>query len=441
MALRRFCFTPMFMRAGLAVSLLLSLAWPVATQSAIDPAISSKVLAAVSEERLASIVRKLESFGTRHTLSKADDPSTGIGAARQWIHDELQRSNPKLQVSFETHQVPKGRRITADVELRNVVAVLPGRSPRRIYLTAHYDSLTLQRRGTPADPNIAAPGANDDGSGTALVMEAARVLAASGLEFDATLVFALFAGEEQGLIGARLHAKNAAAEKVPIDAFLNNDIVGNIEAGDGTTDTSSVRVFAGDPADSPARALARYIKRNAARYFPSHRVRLMARSDRFGRGGDHLPFWQLGFAAVRLNESRENYARQHTPEDRAEFVSPPYLAQNTRVNLAAAASLALAPPAPNVFDTRGPRIRRGGQRYDAQLEWAPSSGATTYRIFWRESWSNDWQHEKDVGPVTAFILPKISIDEHVFGVAAIGPYGHESLVSAYVTPQRQSNQN
>ena len=426
----------LFTRPAIVLGFLVLLTAPAPTQQVSDPAIAA-LLEEVSEDRLLSIVRKLESFGTRNTFSKTDDPATGIGAARRWIHDELQRPSPKLQVSFDTHHVPKGGRIAADVELRNVIALLPGRSPRRIYLTAHYDSLNLQRRGAAVDANIAAPGANDDGSGTAVVMEAARVLAASGIDFDATFVFALFAGEEQGLVGATRHARQAAAAKLPIDALLNNDIVGNIQGGDGTTDASSVRIFAGDPADSPARQLARYVRRTAARYVPSHRVRLMARSDRFGRGGDHLPFWELGLAAIRVNESRENYARQHTIEDRAEFVSAPYLARNTRVNLAAAASLALAPPAPNILDSRGPRIRRGGRRYDAQLEWAPSPGAATYRLFWRESWSNDWQHEKDVGPTTAFILPKLSIDEYVFGVAAVGKGGHESLVSAYVMRERE----
>ena len=167
-----------------------------------------------------------------------------------------------------------------------------------------------------------APGVNDDGSGTALTMELARVFAQSGLEFEATLVFIALAGEEQGLVGARLHAQRAAAEKWPIDAVLNNDIVGNERGGQGQVDSVSVRVFSEGPEDSPSRQLARHVRRQAARYVPAHAVRLIARHDRFGRGGDHTAFNQQGFAAVRFTESKENYARQHTVEDTFEGVSP-----------------------------------------------------------------------------------------------------------------------
>lgn len=404
-----------------------------------DPRIR-QIVESVSEERLRALVEKLSSFETRHTLSSADSPNRGVGAARQWIHDELRSYSPRLQVSFDPYVVPPRGRITRQVELRNVVAILPGRSPRRIYVGGHYD--TLARRATgelfgPGDDDHAAPGANDDGSGTALTMELARVFAQSGIEFDATLVFILFAAEEQGLVGARLHAQKAREEGWRIDAVFNNDVVGNEVGGNGVVDGASVRVFSEGPEDSPSRQLARFIRRHAAVYVPGHKVRLIAREDRFGRGGDHTPFNQLGYAAVRFTESKENYARQHVAEDTPDGVSPTYLAKNARVNAAAVAVLALAPPAPEVTNERGqPMLGRGPSGYDAHLRWRPSPGAVGYRIFWREAWTPDWEHERYVRDVTEVVLPNLSIDDHVFGVAAVGPDGNESLVSAYVRPPR-----
>lgn len=430
------------MRYRLCLPLLLSTALPgaaVPPPGDVDPRVT-KLLEAISEDRLAAILRRLGEFGTRHTLSSTDTPGRGIAAAREWIFEEMRRSSARLQVSFDTYQVLKqGERIARDVELRNVMAVLPGRSPRRLYVGAHYDTVARQGGGgfdwTVTDNP--APGVDDDGSGTALVMELARVFGDSGIDFDATLIFIAFAGEEEGLVGATLHAGRAAAEKLPIEAVLNNDIVGNERGGDGTTDSTSVRVFSEGPEDSPSRQLARAVQRVAARYLPSHRVRLVARQDRFGRGGDHIPFNQRGFAAVRLTESRENYARQHTAEDTLEGVSPAYLARNARVNAAVLASLALAPPAPAVVDEKGsPLIGRGSRGYDALLRWRPSPAAVAYRVFWREAWDPDWRHEQTLGDVTEAVLPGVSIDDHVFGVAALGPGGHESLVSAYVNPPR-----
>jgi hypothetical protein len=442
----------------------LSLALPPQAQAqsaALDPAIQ-KILASVSEERLAELVKKLQSFETRHTLSAADSPVRGIGAARQWILDEMTRSSPRLQVSFDTYMLPKqGQRIPRDVELRNVMAVLPGKSPRRIYVSGHYDSLARRPRaatqqnssdnaeqrstssessGSSVDWAAAdnfAPGANDDGSGTALTMELARVFAASGLEFDATLVFIALAGEEEGLVGAKAHAQKAEADKLRIEAVFNNDIVGNPAGGNGIVDAETVRVFSEGPEDSPSRQLARFIRRSAARYLPSHQVKLIARHDRFGRGGDHTAFNQHGYAAVRFTESNEHYARQHTAEDTADGVSAVYLARNARVNAAGVAALALAPPAPVVTDERNrPTLDRRPSGYDARLRWQPSSGAAGYRVFWREAWTPDWQQELEVGDVTEFVMKDVSIDDYVFGVAAIGPRGHESLVSAYVNPPR-----
>ena len=414
------------------------------------------LISSVSEGRLESIVMKLASFGTRETLSDASSSSRGIGAARQWIFDELKRSSPKLEVSFDTYQIAPQGRITRAVELRNVIAVLPGRTARRVYVTGHYDSVNLGPGVSAAlasappgagaanpqslptfDHGAPAPGADDDASGVALTMELARVFANSGINFDATLVFACWAGEEQGLIGSSAHAQKLAAEKASVEAMLSNDIVGGIRGGNGVVDSASVRVYSLGPEDSMSRSLARYSKWAAGVYAPSHQVRLMAREDRFGRSSDHSSFTRAGYPAVVFRESKENLARQHSADDTPDGVNAAYLAQNARVNAAVAASLALAPPAPKVTDDRGqPLIGRDPSGYDASLRWAASLSAVRYRVYWRNAWSSDWQQNKVVGNVTHLILPSISIDDVVFGVAAIAPDGNESLISAYVSPER-----
>jgi hypothetical protein len=423
---------------------------------AADPRIQG-IIAAISETRLREIDARLVSFGTRNTLSTADSPERGIGAARQWIHDELRRSSPRLQVSFDTYRLDTQGRITRPVELRNVIAVLPGRTPRRIYLGAHYDSLNLGEgaqlasNARPADaaatPDLQqqaafdhdadAPGANDNGSGVALTMELARVFARSGVEFDATLVFVLWAGEEQGLLGSRAHVQALRTTQARVEAVFNNDIVGGIVGGSGIVDAQSVRVYSEGPEDSSSRALARFIERLGAIYVPSHRVRLMAREDRFSRGSDHSSFSNAGYAAVGFREARENFGRQHAATDTLDGVDFRYLAQNTRVNAAALASLALAPSAPGISDRQGrPLISRDPSGYDTTLRWAASPGAVAYRVVWRDTWSNDWQHAQLLGPVTRFTLADVSIDDFVFGVAAIGADGQESLTSAYVASRR-----
>ncbi len=429
---------------------------PAAAQapSDLDPQVV-KLLGQISEERLAATLKKLESFGTRSSLSSTDLPDRGIGAARQWIFDELKGYSPRLQVSYETFHVARQGRFTRDVEIRNIMAVLPGRSPRQVYISGHYDTTTVPggqgssnaagvRREPvtapdPSKPNdTPAPGVNDDGSGTALTMELARVFSQSGVQFDATLVFMCHVAEEQGLIGAFLHARKAAADHVRIDAVLNNDIVGNDRGGSGIVDGATIRLYSEGPEDSPSRELARFVRRWGARYVPSHKVRLMARPDRFGRGGDHTAYNQNGFAAVGFRESRENFARQHSPLDLFEGTSPAYLARNARVDAAAAATLALAPPAPVVDNERGqPTITRSPSGYDANLKWQASPGAAAYRVFWREAWGPDWQHEMLVGKVTDVVLPHMQIDDYVLGVAAVDAAGHESVVAPYVSPPRQ----
>jgi hypothetical protein len=424
------------------------------TPTDLDPRIVGLV-GQVSEARLVVLLKKLESFGTRNTLSSIDSPTRGIGAARQWIFDEMKSYSPRLQVAFDTYRIAKQGRITRDVEARNVMAILPGRTPRRIYISGHYDTIAIAggqsgsnagvrgRDGIvvtqPADPNAPndspAAGVNDDGSGTSLTMELARVFGQSGLDFDATLVFMCHVAEEQGLMGAKLHAQKAQKAHIPIEAVLNNDIVGN-----DRVDGASIRVYSEGPEDSPSRELARFVQRWGMRYVPSHTVRPMARPDRFSRGGDHSAYNQYGFAAVGFRESREDFTRQHDPRDTFDGLSPAYLAQNARVNAAVAATLAFAPPAPVAVNDRGQaNISRAPSGYDAHLGWTASPGATAYRIFWREAWGPDWQHELLVGNVTEVTLPNTLIDDLIFGVAAVDAAGHESLVTPYISPPRDSS--
>jgi hypothetical protein len=403
------------------------------------------------------LLTKLVSFGTRNTLSDQASATRGIGAARNWILEEMRRSSEKLRVNFDTHIIPPQGRITKQIDLRNVVAILPGRSPRRIYVSGHYDSLNIggQNRSNAATPgptpppatataptrddyDVEAPGANDDGSGTVLTMELARVFAESGIEFDATLVFITWAGEEQGLVGSRAHAMDLDAKKVPVEALFNNDIVGNSRGGNGFVDAESVRVYAIGPEDSPARSLARHIVKTAGIYVPSHRVRPMAREDRFGRGSDQSSFTAFGFPAIVFRESNENFEKQHGAADTLDGVDFGYLAQNARVNAAGMATLALAPPAPKVTNDRGANmLARDPTGYDAAMRWNASPGAVAYRVYWRDTWANDWQHSQTIGNVTQFTLKNVSIDDFVFGVSAIAADGQESLVSAYVSPVRR----
>jgi hypothetical protein len=415
----------------------------------VDPRIE-RLVNEISEERLRTLLTRLVSFGTRNTLSDTSSSVRGIGAARQWIVDELRRSSPRLIVSFDTFLLPAQGRLTRTTDLRNVLAVLPGRTPRRVYVSAHYDSLNTGQQGNPphrrastdppeADPQLGpqfnheadAPGADDNGSGTALTMELARIFAESGIEFDATLVFALWAGEEQGIFGSTAHARKLEEAKVVVDAVLNNDIVGNVRGGNGVVNATSVRVYSDGPEDSASRSLARYIARTAAVYVPAQRVRTLAREDRFNRG-DHTSFTRSGFPAVVFREAAEDLGRQHSQADTLDGVDVAYLSRNVRVNAAAAAALALAPPGPVLNGARGQRLlSREPSGYDASLRWQAVPGAVGYRVYWREAWNLDWQHQQSVGNVTHFVLPGVSIDDHVFGVAAIGAGGGESLVSSY----------
>lgn len=417
------------------------------------PAPVEELLAEVSEERLRQTVDRLAAFGTRHTLSETASETRGIGAARRWIHDELTSygESTRLEASFDRHvQPPDGRRIPEETEIVNVVATLPGTSPearsRRYYVIGHYDS----RASDVMDAEIDAPGANDDASGVALLMELARVMAQTPL--DATVVFMATAGEEQGLYGASLHAKVAREEGLDIRAVLSNDVVGDPSAPLGEARWDAVRVFSpalpaepspeelrriralGAEIDSPSRQLARYIHEVAAWHGTRIQPMLIFRADRFLRGGDHTAFTRLGFPAVRFTEVHENYARQHQDVrieggvqygDLPRFVEPEYLAEVTRLNGAALAHLASAPSTPEDV-----RIIVATLANDTTLRWSPSPEPDTegYEVVWRKTSAPFWEKARDVGNVTEATLP-LSKDNHYFGVRAYDGDGFRSPVA------------
>ena len=494
--------------AALAALLLLCAILTGAEEKALNPKIL-KVVDEVSEERIRAIIEKLVGFGTRNTMSNADDPVHGIGAARQWIFEQFRSYSPRLQVHYDKFRVKKqGQRIFKDVDLWNVIAVLPGTKipETRILVSGHYDSLNLGTRpaaqpagpgseGTIASPaaqmtpeqfeknaNLPAPGACDDGSGTAAVMELARVM--SQYEFDKTLVFAAFAGEEQGLVGSTLEAAKAKKENQVIEAVLNNDIIGTDHSGNGRFSNNSVSVYSDESMDSLPQQLSRYAKEIGERYIPGFQVETVFMQDRLGRGGDHTPFQLEGFAAVRISAPNEIYANQHHDTDTLENMSVPYTAKVAKFNAAVAASLALAPKPPVVMRAPGAGRGRnasagenaaGGQRggtqpqdgaaagstaaagrgaasgrrpapmiargsgYDAVLQWRPAGSDADiqgYSIVMRPTNAPYWQKEIYVGKVAQFTLKDVSIDDVKFGVKAIGNDGSESLVTAYVYPPR-----
>ena len=330
-----------------------------------DPAIQ-KMVGEISRDRIAATMQKLASFDTRGNFSDPEQKDRGIGAARRWIFDQFKSYSPSLDVSFDPYKVKKqGTRILRDVDVVNVVAVLPGTTQpeKRIIVGAHYDSLNIVRKadapevtpdgGEPAADDVIdfeksieapAPGVTDNAAGTALVLELARVM--SQYKFEKTIVFVTFAGEEIGLVGSSLYAAKAKEHKDQIEAVFNNDVVGVATAGDGHAENGLVHVFSEEPADSASRELARYIRETAQRYVPSFKAEPVFRQDRFSRGGDHSPFNANGFAAVRFTSAAENLGIQHSANDTFNKSSPEYTTFVARVNGAALASLALAPPPP-----------------------------------------------------------------------------------------------
>jgi acetylornithine deacetylase/succinyl-diaminopimelate desuccinylase-like protein len=435
---------------------------------AINPRVM-EVVNAVSEERIGETLNQLESFGTRNIFSSQDDPEHGIGAARKWIYEQFRSYSPRLEVSYDTYQVKKNKgRIVRDVELQNVVAVLPGtvNKDHHIIISGHYDSAVIARRpenatstdgaassgvGQPPiepisfDLESKAPGANDDGSGTAAVLEMARVM--SRYEWKNTVVFIAFTAEEEGLVGSTLYARRVHKENQVVDAVLNNDIIGGDVGGSGRKNNTSVALYSEEPADSLSRELARYVKQVCERYVPSMRVDLVFRQDRLGRGGDHSPFNQEGYAAVRFTAPEENYANQHSVTDTVANMSIPYTARAARVNAAALANLALAPKKPVVEEqvvrqgkpVTVTMLTRGKTRYDAQLRWKnenPEPDLAGYAIVERPTTSPFWEQEIFVGNVTEYLMKDVSIDDRIFGVKAIDKNGNASLVSVYVPRPR-----
>jgi Zn-dependent M28 family amino/carboxypeptidase len=437
-------------------AVLLGAAATAAAQAPLPPAANPRTTElprGVSAARLESDVRTLAGFGTRHTLSDTVSPTRGIGAARRWLFAEFQRISRDcggcLEVMYVGDLVPgsPGSRIPVDTRVVNVVAIQRGTTDpgRYVLVQGHYDS----RVTDPLDATSDAPGANDDASGTAAAVEAARVL--SKHRFDASIVYAALAGEEQGLNGGRILAAHARANGWRIAAVLNNDIVGNSRGIGGHADNTTVRVFApGIPSDAPAaelrrflvtggeldvpsRQLARYVHRTAERHLPDLEVRMIYRLDRYGRGGDHTPFFEAGFPAVRLTEMYEDYTRQHQDlrteggiayGDVPDAMDFPYLARITGLNVAAAASLAAAPAAPENVTVRGAVSANTTLRWDAVT--APDLAG--YRVYWRDPVSPTWDRSRWVGNVTEATLENVIIDNWFFGVAAVDREGNESLV-------------
>ncbi len=425
-------------------------------------ALISGIAGEVSAQRIEARIRKLASFGTRNSLSDAASETRGVGAARRWIKAELERCSKdaggRLAVAFDEHLIETGARVPRPTTFVNVVATLPGaqaESRERFYVVSgHYDSMP----SSPVDPDKDAPGANDDASGTAVSMELACVMAKH--RFDATLVFMAVAGEEQGLLGSAAWAKDAKAKGLDIAGMITNDIVGNTRGADGKVERGHVRLFAqgvpplktlpddvvaalrtGGENDLPARQLARFVKEAAERHVPSMKVDVVWRRDRYLRGGDHFPFLEAGYAALRFTEPAEDWRHQHQDVrvvdgvqygDLPEFVDFAYVADVARVNAAALAALALGPSVPRDVEMENIRLEA-----DTTLRWKgnPESDVAGYRIVWRATTAADWEHHRDVGDATRETLVGISKDNYQFGVQAYDRDGNLS-VAAYPRPYR-----
>ena len=444
------------MRMLLGVGML-AVSW---TCAAADEA--ARVVSEISQARIERTIQRLAAFGTRHTLSDTTSETRGIGAARRWIKAELEAcaKDTPLQVAFDEHDVGPGTRVPAPgARIVNVVATLPGsqaESRDRLYVVSgHYDSM----RSNVMDRDGDAPGANDDASGTAVSMELACVMARH--RFDATIVFMAVAGEEQGLLGSTGFAKAARAKGWNVAGMITNDIVGNSTAADGTRHADRLRLFAeGVPAresmapeiraqvatggenDLPTRQLARAVKAAADRYVQGFRVDVVYRRDRYLRGGDHIPFLEAGYPALRFTEAVENWHHQHQDVrseggiqygDLPEFVDFAYIANVARVNGAALASLALAPATPANVEMEALRLEA-----DTTLRWKANAepDLAGYRIVWRETTSPTWQHFRDVGNVTRYTVQGISKDDYLFGLQAVDRDGNVSP-AAYPKPYRR----
>ncbi|CAN5439760.1 M20/M25/M40 family metallo-hydrolase [soil metagenome] len=418
----------------------------------LSPEISN-ILKEISAKNIETTIRKLVSFGTRNTLSEQDNPTRGIGAARDYLFAEFQKISQNcggcLQVEKQTFLQSKATRVPEPTNLTNVVATLRGTSdPTRVYVVSgHYDSMC----SSPTDAKCDAPGANDDASGTAAAVEIARVM--SKRKFDATIVFMAVAGEEQGLLGATYFAKQAVEKKMDIEAMFTNDIIGGVKSFKNAADRNSVRVFAegvpsneteqeavlrrsvGGENDSPSRQLARFIKETADKYLKNFTVQMIYRRDRYLRGGDHIPFLERGFSAVRFTEPHEDYTHQHQNVrtenniqygDLPEFVDFGYVANVARVNAASLAALALAPAKPKNVGIVTARLTN-----DTDLKWDANIEADLagYEVIWRDTTSPVWTNSVFVGNVMTYTAKEMSKDNYFFGIRAVDKAGNKSPVS------------
>ncbi|HVF23111.1 MAG TPA: M28 family metallopeptidase [Pyrinomonadaceae bacterium] len=415
-----------------------------------NPGIAS-IVRQIDARNIERTIRQLAAFGTRNTLSEQNNPKRGIGAARDWLYAEFlkaaEASNGRMTVEKQSYEQPKAPRVPEPTIITTVVATLKGSQSEatdRIYVVSgHYDSMC----NSPTDARCDAPGANDDASGTAAVLEMARVMAK--FEFDATLVFMAVAGEEQSLLGSTHFAEQAKQKNWNVDAMFTNDIVGNTLGGNGIRDRGTVRVFSegvpsnetpaeattrrsvGGENDSASRQLARFIKETSEAFVPNMKVLMVYRRDRYGRGGDHIPFLERGYPAVRFTEMNEDFRHQHQNVrvengvqygDLPEFVDFAYVANVARVNAASLAMLAYAPSRPQGVTI----VSRLSD--DTELRWEANKepDLAGYEIVWRDTASPVWTNVKAVGKVTTFTLKAMSKDNFFFGVRAVDNEGNRS---------------
>ena len=405
--------------------------------------------AGVSAERLQKDVTQLVNFGTRHTLSDTISTTRGIGAARRWIEAEFGRISEScggcLEVTVTGRIFSGETRIPEPTEVVNVVAILRGESDpnRYVMMSGDIDS----RVSDPLDGESDSPGANDNASGMAGVIEAARLL--SQHRFAASIVFAGLSGEEQGLFGGQILAEQAQKEGWFVEAVLNNDMIGNVKGINGVINNTTVRVFSegtrateteeerrlrrftGGEVDSPSRNVARYIDRLADRYFENLDVMMIYRLDRFGRGGHHRPFNEVGFPAVRIMETNEHYHRQHQDirtdkgiayGDVLSGVDFDYAKRVTALNVLTLAALASAPAPPHAVTIEGQVSPH------TTLRWQPVAGAMGYRVYWRLTTEANWTFSRWVGSQNVATLENVVIDNYIFGVASVSAEGFESPV-------------
>lgn len=376
----------------------------------------------------------LVSFGTRNTYSDTLSPTRGNGAARRWIHATMSRFSADcggcLMVEFDTATVETPRNPDSPRRrITNVAAWLKGRDTNRvIVIGGHYDScICATGPGASRDSVSDAPGANDDGSGTSAIIELARVFSrAYPRGLDATVIFVAHDAEEHGLLGSRALAQRLQKSGYEILAGMTDDIVGNVTAEDGYTDSTSVRIFGADPDTSKSREFARFVWGVGELYLPRFEVFPVWRLDRFGRGGDHRPYVEMGVPGLRFTERVENEKRQHRPADVLAWVNFGYIANVVRLNAASIASLAFAPATPDSARARRDVATSGGRRW--QLSWAPVKDAVAYEILLRRTTSPQYERIYMVGNATSYEL-NYQLDDAWAGIRAVGANGFKGLTA------------